>query len=192
MGLEAVEIRGPVNRSALTSSGSREEAGIEEARAVLRFVETWGRPDEKIAHLGLLGTEARPVLEKYRRERHLGAYWPATAGLAISGDAAARAEFLAMLREDRISLYDQQWDDTGFTLNGDPEVMEHWLSRVGSNCCLWYYAWEALRRWYPTMPAENTVGDPDGLETKARAWWARWKDHLRWNPLFGCWLPAAE
>jgi hypothetical protein len=141
------------------------------------------------------GPDTRELLEKCRRERHHGLYWPATADLAILGDAAARAEFLAMLREDRIGILDLGYRSipVTFTLNGDPEALAYWRSRVGSNCCLWFYAEEALGRWYPTMPtAESRVGDPDGNEERVRLWWEKWKDRLRWSRLADGWVPAAE
>lgn len=163
-----------------------------EAEALLDAIERGEDPAGPVAHVGLLGDRGRPALERVRRARHLGLYWPATAGLAISGDAAARSEFLAFLREDRIAVYDTDWDDVGFTLNGDPEALEHWRSRLDANCCLRFCADQALRRWYPTMPRGNTVADTDDAVRRARAWWNRWKDRFRWSRLADGWVPVAE
>jgi len=168
------------------------EADRAEAEDVLAAIGKGEYPGNRVALLGLLGGRGRTVLERYRRERHHGLLWPATAGLAIAGDAGARSEFLAFLRGDRTFVYDAVFDPVGFTLNGDPEALAHWRSRVGSNCCLWFFAWEALRRWYPTMPAENRAGDPDGAAERARQWWERWKDRLAWSRIAGGWVPVAE
>jgi hypothetical protein len=158
--------------------------------SLLLLAEEGDFPEDRIGRLGLLGEASRPILDKYRRERHLGLYWPATAGLAIAGDGAAREEFLALLREDRIGIWDEGFDPVAFSLNGDPEALGYWRSRVGSNCCLWNYADIVLRRWYPTMPAGLRVGDPDGMEERCRLWWERWKDRLRWSRLADGWVPS--
>ncbi len=161
--------------------------------AVLAIAEEGEELGRAIGRLGLLGQKARPLLDRYRRERHRGLYWPATAGLAIAGDAAARAEFLAFLREDRIGVHDAQCDAVGFTLNGDPEALAHWRSRVGSNCCLWFHAESVLRPWFPTMPpGENRVGDPEGMEFLTRLWWELQEGRFRWSRLADGWVPVAE
>lgn len=174
-------------RSLAAPPGSGDLAKAEE---VLADLARGGEPDRSIGFLGLLGKRGRPLLERFRSERSREVYWPATAGLAIAGDAAAREEFLAFLGDDRVFVYDSSFDPVVFTLNGDPDALAHWRSRVGSNCCLWFYAWEALRRWYPTMPAENRVGDGQPTELRARLWWDRWKDRLAWSRLANGWVPV--
>ena len=162
------------------------------AGALLGLAEAGATGGERTAGLGLIGPRAIPALRRIRDARSRGLYWPATAGLAIAGDAAARTDFLGLLGDDRTFLYDRSFDEIGFTLNGDPEALAHWRSRVGSNCCLWNYAAAALRRWYPTMPAEQRVGDFDGEAARAAAWWEKWKDRLRWSRLADGWVPVAD
>jgi hypothetical protein len=148
---------------------------------------------EAVARLGLLGPPALPVLRRLRDERSRGLFWPATAGLATAGDAAARREFLAFLAEDRTYVYDGFFGDPILlSLAGDPEALAHWRSRVGANCCLWNNAHRVLRAWYPTMPCEVRIGDHDGTAARAAAWWARWKDRLRWSRLADGWVPVEE
>jgi hypothetical protein len=163
-----------------------------EAEALLAALGRGEEPGPSVARLGRLGARGRPVLERLRRDRESGLRWAATAGLAISGDVAARAEFLAMLRADRISIFDTELDEVGLTLDGDPEVLDHWLSRTDANCCLRFRADQALRSLHPTMPEADTVADTDDGVRRVREWFARWRGRLRWSRLAGGWVPAAE
>jgi hypothetical protein len=101
----------------------------------------------------------------------------------MAGDPGAREEFLSLLVEDRIGLWDEWFDPVACTLNGDPEALAYWRSRLGANCCLAQYAGRALGLWYPTMPRS----EPEMLP-----WWERRKDRLRWSLLADGWVPAAE
>jgi hypothetical protein len=112
---------------------------------------------------------------------------------ARAGDAAARREFLALLAEDRIHVLHDLLEIREATLDGDPEALAYWRSRIGTNCCLGGYASRACSAWFPTMPRdEGSAGDGVDVETRVRTWWERWKDRLRPSRISGGLVPAAE
>ena len=118
-----------------------------------------------------------------RAARHRRVYWPATAGLAMAGDSAARAEFVGFLRDDRIWMLDGFPQERVRTLDGDPELVEFWASRLRSNCCLAWHAAVALDATYPAAPTGGR--DPDVV----RAWLDRHRGRFVWSRLAEGWLP---
>jgi len=120
--------------------------------------------------LGLLhDPRAEQVLRRYRTERHHGLYWEATAGLALAGDAHARAEFLAFLEDGRTWMLDDLPEGV-LTLAGDRDVARLWIAGLDTNCCLQFHALCALRGAYPTLPYENEFGLT--LGAPVTTWWA--------------------
>jgi len=126
----------------------------------------------RAARLGLAQDDrAIAYLRELREQRHHGQYWAATAGLALAGDAHARDEFGALMREGRIWLLDGLADGHILTLGGRPEWIDFWLSRINTNCCLSYIAISVLSEIYPTFPLEHDgIIDYASKERFARAW----------------------
>ncbi|MHC4490410.1 MAG: hypothetical protein ACYTDU_02130 [Planctomycetota bacterium] len=126
----------------------------------------------RVARLGLARDErATAFLRTLQEQRQHCQYWAATAGLALAGDAQARREFGALMREGRIWLLDRLVDGQVLTLGGRPEWIDFWLSRVNTNCCLSYVAITVLTGIYPTIPLEHDgIVDYASKERFARAW----------------------
>jgi hypothetical protein len=126
----------------------------------------------RLARLGLAQDErAIAYLRALRKQRHRGEYWAATAGLALAGDAQAREEFGALMREGRTWLLDRLLDCHVLTLGGRPEWVDFWLSRVNTNCCLSYIAMDVLTEMHPTFPvAHDGIVDYGQRGRFARKW----------------------
>jgi hypothetical protein len=125
-----------------------------------------------------------------REDRARGLYWQGTAGLALLGDADARAELLALVREGRTGMYDHVLPDPLLlTCNADPEFIAAWIGLLESNCCLAWRAQETLTALYPTLPVE---AGRSGISTSAEvAEWLRSRT-FRFSSLVQAWLPLAQ
>jgi hypothetical protein len=144
-----------------------------------------------VARLGLVrDPRAAALLRGLRDRRELGRYWEATAGLALAGDDAARAELGGLMRDGRTWLLDALVDGTILTMGGAQEWVDFWVSRLDTNCCMSFQACAVLRELYPTIPLENggtyTLDDHQAF---VRAW-LRTRT-FRESRLAGGRLPAA-
>jgi hypothetical protein len=153
------------------------------------------RVDPKPWHVARLGLaqdgRATAFLRRLREQHHRGRYWAATAGLALAGDAAAAAEFGALIKEGRIWLLDRILDHQVLTLGLRPEWIDFWLSRINTNCCLSYMAIDVLSQVYPTFPVEHDrILDYACKERFAREWLASYA--FRHSRLLDGFLPVGE
>lgn len=137
-------------------------------------------------HLGSVQDERVTVfLRELRDDRALGAYWQATASLARGGDAAARAEYMALLGDDRTWI-NQSLECDG--LGSDRSLTDFFLERFDSNCCLWWISTVLLKQTYPSLPFSDGMGGASAAQ--ARAWIEQfdWK-HSR---LRDAWVPVRK
>jgi hypothetical protein len=133
---------------------------------------------------------ARERLVAWREERGGGAYWPATAALAILGDERCRAEWRAFLSEARSFLLDDLIDGRMFTRNGDPEWVGYCVSRLDANCC---HAWQmhtALAQLFPTLPYDHAAGGGGRTRAGAERWFARHAGKFVWSPVLDGYVPG--
>ena len=152
--------------------------------------------DPRAAELGLIrDPRVEAYLRRAREDRAGGTYWPATAGLALHGDAAARAELLALVREGRMWFFDgllQSPDAVVLTCDGDTEFLDAWVGLVESNCCIGWAAEEVVfRERFPTMPVASTITGGFTTSAEVRAWLERYRGRMRYSRILGGWLPRA-
>ncbi len=121
-----------------------------------------------------------------------GLHWPATAALALQGDAAARAAWERLLRSGRTFVIEDLQHPAFFTLDGDAALVRHWIEMLGTNCCLAWNAGEALGPLFPTAPFEALAGDGGRACATARAWYALHGPHLVWSRLLDGFVPGAR
>lgn len=116
--------------------------------------------------LGLVHDDrARAMLNRFQVDRHLGNYLGATAGLAIAGDAEAGREIRAFLEDDRIWMIENLADEMWSYL-AEPWMVEHWVERLDSNCCLGWRSMVALKSIYPTIPFDDGWGGAGTRRTR--------------------------
>ncbi len=150
-----------------------------------------------VARLGLIpDTRVEAYLRRAREDRAGETYWPATAGLALHGDAAARAELLALVREGRMWFFDgllQSPDAVVLTCDGDTDFLDAWVGLVESNCCIGWAAEEVVfRERFPTMPVASTITGGFTTSAEVRAWLERYRGRMRYSRILGGWLPRAQ
>lgn len=155
-----------------------------------------GGPIKHEHWVACLGLARDPRVAAFHRrlqsERHRGLYWEATAGLALAGEAGARSEFVALIADDRIAPLDELLDGHLLSLGGDEDLVRHWITRVGSNCCLWFHASVALRDGYcPWIPAgrDELTADYGAARRIAAAWFDLHRDRLAWSRILQARVP---
>lgn len=109
---------------------------------------------------------ARDALGRLREARHEGRHLQATLGLAIAGDAAATAALRSFLKDDRLWMIEDLPDEVWSCLPAT-WIVEHWLDRLDSNCCLGWRAMVALHSIFPTIPYDDGFGGAGTRRTRA-------------------------
>ena len=177
---EAPTVAQPAFRRALDRLNDGDAAG-----ALLEIVQ--GEfPPYPLSTLGtVVDARITAYLQRLRRERHLERYWDATAALAIGGDAAAHAEFLTLIEDDRTWIVDSQ-QDSG--LGDDRSLTDMLLERLDSNCCLGWAAHTLLKVIYPTLPFD------DGYGGAGTVWTRDWLAQFDWkrSALVDGWVPVRK
>jgi hypothetical protein len=144
---------------------------------------------------GVRHPEAVAFLKRMKEERHRGLYWAATAALAVGGDEASSRELGRLLLEDRTMLFYyliNTLPDTVMTLGGQQRWVRHWTTRLNTNCCLSYHAYNALKAVFPTIPVHQpgTEGDPGNQGAFARAWLDRHAGRFERSEILNGLVPA--
>lgn len=117
--------------------------------------------------LGLVRDErVRGVLEDLRVDRARGQWLEATVGLAVAGEAEAQQDVRSFLEDDRYWMIAELSDDA-WSFLADPWMVEHWVGRLDSNCCLGWRSMVALRSIFPTIPFEDGYGGAGTVRTRA-------------------------
>lgn len=164
-------------------------AVLRRTRASGPYVE--GVSNSHIAGFGLV-KDPRVVerLHLWRDRRDMHLYWVATACLALQGEERARAEWRAFLGEARTFLLDSLQEGRWFTLDGDPEWVATWVSRLDANCCYGWHAQEVLHATFPTFPFGHYPGGAGRTRRGAEAWFARFRGSFVRSALLDGWIPG--
>ena len=137
--------------------------------------------------------EGLEALRRARKERFFGghpAYWTATKALAAAGDADARREWLAFLRDGRVRINDGEDLSVPRSLANDPEVLAVFLGLLDTNCCLGWQAYAALHEAFPTAPLGHIGPNLARNRVAAEPWFARHRGRFVWSRLLDAWLPG--
>ncbi len=137
--------------------------------------------------------EGFDVLRRARKERFFGghpAYWTATKALAAAGDADARREWLAFLRDGRVRINDGEDLTVPRSLATDPEVLGTFIALLDTNCCLGWQAYAALSEAFPTAPLGHIGPNLARNRVAAEPWFARHRGRFVWSRLLDAWLPG--
>jgi hypothetical protein len=118
------------------------------------------------------------------------AYWTATKALAAAGDADARREWLAFLRDGRVRINDGEDLTVPRSLATDPEVLGTFIALLDTNCCLGWQAYAALSEAFPTAPLGHIGPNLARNRVAAEPWFARHRGRFVWSRLLDAWLPG--
>lgn len=160
------------------------------AAALLALDDAGAFRAEEIAWFG----ESRDprLIARLRREReeHTGRYWPATAGLALAGDAAAKAELSGFLDDVRTAMLDPMEEVLVVAMAADPANVEREISFLESNCCRGFFAIAYLGQRFPTLDWAYEMNLFPETAARVRAWYERHRGHFRWSRIARGLVPA--
>lgn len=122
------------------------------------------------------------------RQKDCSVYWEATGGLALAGDPDARAEIVGLVRDARTGLLESIDDPGLLTLDGDPELVELWISRVDANCCHGLLALYVLKNTFPLLDVDYIPYDMAEVRARIERWWARHRGSFVWSRLVDGWV----
>lgn len=147
-----------------------------------------------VGYLGSLKSERTlATLRRARDERVLegeAVYWRAIAELAVAGDAAARAEWRAFVRDGRVRMLDGLGVSARRVLVADPESVTDWIPLLNANCCLGFHAWSTLQAAFPTCPVEK-IG-PVMIQNRVafERWYGKHRGTFVWSRIVDGFVPG--
>jgi hypothetical protein len=145
-------------------------------------------PTEEMPWLGL-SHDPRVVALFQRLRKQRIAYWPATAGLALTGDADAKRELLAFFRERRAILVSDMEALLLPGMESDSGLIETAIDRLGENCCAACEAAWALAQRYPSLDTEYDISALPEIRRRIRAWYERNRSRLVWSRIGDGYIP---